>query len=160
MGTVPLRAGDEALTVQWCELTTTTTAGHVLYRNAFATSHPITEATVVEVVAAGRSRWKVENENNNTLKTKGYHFEHNFGHGKQHLAALLATLILLAYLLHTVLEWMDDRYCLLRQKVPSRQRLFNDMRALTTYFCFEHWNALLDFMLRGWSSPPVRAPSG
>jgi hypothetical protein len=32
-------------------------------------------------VAAGRARWKVENENNNTLKTKGYHLEHNYGHG-------------------------------------------------------------------------------
>jgi hypothetical protein len=29
------------------------------------------------VVQAGRSRWKIENENNPTLKTKGYHFEHN-----------------------------------------------------------------------------------
>jgi len=37
----------------------------------------------------GRARWKVENENNNVLKTKGYHIEHNFGHGNQHLASLL-----------------------------------------------------------------------
>ena len=154
---LPLRAGKEALKVQWCELTTTTPEGKILYRNAFATSHPITEATVVDVVAAGRSRWKIENENNNTLKTKGYHFEHNFGHGKQHLSSLLATLIILAYLLHTVLEWMDDKYCLLRQKIPSRQRLFSDMRALTTYFCFESWEALLDCMLGGWSFRPARA---
>jgi hypothetical protein len=59
------------------------------------------------VVAAGRSRWKIENENNNTLKTKGYHFEHNYGHGQQFLSSLLATLILLAYGLHTLLEWME-----------------------------------------------------
>jgi hypothetical protein len=38
------------------------------------------------VVEAGRSRWKIENENNNVLKTKGYHLEHNFGHGQQHLS--------------------------------------------------------------------------
>ena len=37
----------------------------------------------------------VENENNNTLKTKGYHLEHNFGHGKQHLSSFLATLNIL-----------------------------------------------------------------
>jgi hypothetical protein len=157
---VPLRAGEGALTVQWCELTTTTAEGKRLYHNAFATSHPITDATVEDIVAAGRSRWKVENENNNTLKTKGYRFEHNFGHGKQHLATVLATLILLAYLLHTVLEYMDEAYCLLRRKIPSRQRLFNDMRALTTYLCFENWDILLTFMLRGWSSTPVKAPSG
>jgi hypothetical protein len=39
----------------------------------------------------GRARWKVENENNNTLKTKGYSLTHNFGHGKHYLSALLAT---------------------------------------------------------------------
>jgi len=44
---------------------------------------------------------------------------------------VIATLILLALLLHTVLEWVDEQYHLLRQAIPSRQRLFNDMRAGT-----------------------------
>lgn len=157
---IPLRAGEDALKVHWCELTTTTTDGKVLYRNAFASSHAITSANVMTIVAAGRSRWKVENENNNTLKTKGYHFEHNYGHGKQHLSSLLATLIILAYLLHTLLEWMDNQYCQLRQKLPSRQRLFNDIRALTSYICFESWDALLNFMLKGWSSRVPARNSG
>lgn len=60
--------------------------------------------SVTGLVASGRSRWKIENENNNTLKTKGYHFEHNDGHGQQHLATLFASLILLAFLVHTVLD--------------------------------------------------------
>jgi hypothetical protein len=38
------------------------------------------------------------------LKTKGYHLEHNFGHGQEHLAACLLTLNLLAFLFHTVLH--------------------------------------------------------
>ncbi|HZC00975.1 MAG TPA: ISNCY family transposase, partial [Gammaproteobacteria bacterium] len=154
VGAVPLRDGDDALLVNWCELTTTTPDGQVVYHNAFATSHAMEQANVVEVVAAGRSRWKIENENNNTLKTKGYHFEHNYGHGQQFLSSLLATLILLAYGLHTLLEWMDDKYPLLRQKLPSRQRLFNDIRALTTYLCFDSWDALLVFMLSDFSHPP------
>jgi len=41
------------------------------------------QQNVAEIVSAGRTRWKIENENNNTLKTKGYHFAHNFGHGKK-----------------------------------------------------------------------------
>ena len=146
--------------VNWCELTTTTPDGQVVYHNAFATSHAVEDANVVEVVAAGRSRWKIENENNNTLKTKGYHFEHNYGHGQQFLSSLLATLILLAYGLHTLLEWMDDKYQLLRQKLPSRQRLFNDIRALTTYLCFDSWDALLVFMLSGFSHPPPKPKTG
>ena len=111
------------------------------------------DSTIPNVVAAGRGRWQIENEN--TLKTKGYHFEHHFGHDRQHRSSLLASLIILAFLTHTVLEWMDDKYRLLRQKLPSRQRLFNDSRTLTRYRCFETWEALMDFMLA--SSEPVPA---
>ena len=45
-----------------------------------------------------RGRWKIENENNNVLKTKGSHLEHNFGHGKQYLSAFMLSLNLLAFL--------------------------------------------------------------
>jgi hypothetical protein len=62
---------------------------------------------VATIVLAGRTRWKVENENNNTLKTKGYNLEHNFGHGKQHLSSLLVTLNILSLLFHTRLELLD-----------------------------------------------------
>jgi hypothetical protein len=162
VGTVPLRDTDDALLVNWCEITTRTEEGKILYRNAFATSLAIDDVNVAAVVASGRARWKIENENNNTLKTKGYHFEHNFGHGQQFLSSLMATLILLAYLLHTLLDLMDDKFCLLRQKLPSRRRLFDDMKALTTYLCFDSWEHLLDFMLEGWSYTPesrsVRLP--
>ena len=58
---VPLRDGADAVLVNWCELTTTRGDGAVLYHNAFATDHPITEDNVKECVAAGRARWKVEN---------------------------------------------------------------------------------------------------
>jgi hypothetical protein len=89
---VPVRDGEGALDVNWCELTTSRDDGKVVYKNAFATNHRISAANVADMVGDGRARWKVENENNNTLKTKGYHLTHNFGHGKQHLSSLLATL--------------------------------------------------------------------
>jgi hypothetical protein len=151
---VPLRDADDALLVNWCEIITRTEDGKAIYRNAFATSLVIDDTNIAELVASGRARWKIENENNNTLKTKGYHFEHNFGHGEHFLSSLLATLILLAFLLHTLLDLMDDTFCLLRQKLPSRRRLFDDMKALTTYFCFDSWEHLLNFMLEGWSYKP------
>jgi hypothetical protein len=52
---------------------------------------------VAAIVRDGRARWKVDNENHNVLKTKGYPLEHNFGHGKQHLASLRLSLNLLAF---------------------------------------------------------------
>jgi hypothetical protein len=69
---LPLRDSDDALYVDGCELTTTDAAGRVLYRNSWATSHRVTADTVVAIVAAGRSRWKIENElNNHRLKPVG-----------------------------------------------------------------------------------------
>jgi hypothetical protein len=157
---IPLRDGDDALQVNWCELTTTDESGQVLYHNTFATSLSLDDRRVLEVVAAGRSRWKIENENNNTLKTKGYHFEHNYGHGQQYLSSVLASLIILAFLVHTVLEWMDDQYQLLRQKLPSRKRLFSDIRTLTSYLCFENWGALMTFMLQSFEPAPPQPETG
>ena len=71
--------------------------GDVLYRNSWITDWPIDEGNVQSMAASGRARWKIQNENNNTLKTKGYHLEHNFGHGKKHLSSLLATTNILVY---------------------------------------------------------------
>jgi len=146
---VPLRDDDDALLVNWCEITVTRTDGKQLYKNAFATDHWITDQTVAAIVQSGRARWKVENENNNTLKTKGYNLEHNFGHGKQHLASLLATFNLLSLLFHTLLELLDFKYRLLRQHLPTRKTFFDDLRALTRYLLFESWDHLLTFMLEG-----------
>jgi hypothetical protein len=146
---VPLKDGDDALLVNWCELTVSCPDGKVVYKNSFATNYLISDDTVAEVVLAGRTRWKVENENNNTLKTKGYNLEHNFGHGKQHLASFLATLNILSLLFHTLLELLDQKYKLLRSHLPTRKTFFDDLRALTRYLYFNNWDHLLTFMLEG-----------
>jgi hypothetical protein len=57
---IPLREEDDALRVNWCELTTTDESGQVLYHNAFATSLALDDHNVAAVVEAGRSRWKIE----------------------------------------------------------------------------------------------------
>lgn len=144
---IPLRDSDDALKVNWCELTITDEKGKNVYKNSFISNHLINSDNVAEIVKAGRARWKIENENNNVLKTKGYHIEHNFGHGDKHLSSLLLTLNLLAFLFHTVLEMMDDRYQLIRQKLGSRSTFFDDIRALTKYHYFKSWDDLFQFML-------------
>ena len=58
----PLRDSDDALMVNWCELVTTSHDGAVVFRNAWATSHQVTEDNVVQLADAGRARWKIENE--------------------------------------------------------------------------------------------------
>jgi len=144
---VPLRAGPDALKVNWCELTIVQAAtGEQLYHNGFATNHRLTDESVVPVVAAGRARWKSENENNNVLKNYGYHLEHNFGHGEQYLSMILVLLNLLAFLLHTVLDLCDQVYHRLRDALRVRKTFFNDLKALTRYMLFENWDQMLNFM--------------
>lgn len=154
---VPLKDGDDALLVNWCELTVEREDENGkrkrLYRNAFATNHEVTGKTVELIALAGRTRWKTENENNNTLKTKGYHLEHNYGHGKNHLASLLATMNILAFLFHTMLEFMNRKYTLLRVKIGRRDAFFNDIRALAKYMCFKSFDSMMNFMIKALRKP-------
>jgi hypothetical protein len=146
---IPLRDGENALQVNWCELTINSEEGKRVYKNAFATTFHLSKDNVKMIVADGRARWKIENENNNILKNKGYHLAHNYGHGKNHLASVLLTFNLLAFLFHTILEMMDERYKQIRDNLPTRKTFFDDIRALTRYLCFESWPAMLKFMARG-----------
>ena len=142
------------MSVNWFEITVVNAkTGEQLYHNSFITNHRHGD-NVAEVAQAGRGRWKIENENNNVLKTKGYHVEHNFGHGQQYLAAIMLSLNLLAFLFHTVLEWSDDQYALLRQVLAKRQTFFDDIRALMRYMVFDSWYHLMDFMLQGLEIQP------
>lgn len=145
---VPLREQQPALLVNWCEvLVKRESDGQLLYHNSWITNHHLTPQRVILVGAAGRSRWRTENENHNVLKTRGYHLEHNFGHGKQHLASFLLTLNLLAFLFHTVLHLVDERYQRARIQRGTRRGFFQDVICLTKYLLFESWHHLLDFML-------------
>ena len=146
---VPLTDSDDAWNVNWCDVTVTDDAGKILYRSAFITDRQISPDNVAGLVAAGRARWKIENENNNVLKRRGYHLEHNFGHGKEPFSSLLLTMNLLAFALHTLLELTDDSYRRIRATVGARRKFFTHLEALTTYLHFETWERLMDFMRRG-----------
>ena len=155
---VPLVEGQDALKVNWCELTITDPHGNVVYLNAWITDFSITDKNVEALVASGRARWKIENENNNVLKNRGYHLEHNFGHGKKHLSSLLAAMNILAFLFHTLLDLTDERYRLIRSTLPTRKTFFDDLRALMRYHCFASWDVLMDFMMRGLEIGPYAKP--
>ncbi len=145
---IPIIDGDDSLQVNWCEVTVINSkTQEVIYTNRFITNHNITESNVSQIVLAGRSRWKIENESNNILKNHGYNLEHNFGHGQHNLCEMLLSLNLLAFLFHSALELANSLYQKLRALVGSRRSFFNDIRALLKYFWFETWSDLLIFML-------------
>ena len=152
---VLLRGGDDAWSVHGCESTVVNAqTGAQRSHHSFITHHRRSADTITAVAQAGRGRGKIANEPHNVLKTKGYHLEHNFGHGQQSLSAFLLSLNLLALLCHTVLEWSDEKYTLLRRVLARRQTFFEDIRALTRDMVFESWDQLMDFMLRGLDLQP------
>ena len=152
-----MKKGEVPLLVNFVEVTIRDRAtGKQLYHNAFITNHHLTGATEEEtgyilgvIIDCGRARWKIENENNNTLKTKGYHLEHNYGHGEKHLTKLLATMNLLAFLFHTMLEYMNSNYQLLRRTIKARARLFEHIRILLIYVPFDSFDQLMEYMVEG-----------
>ncbi len=155
MEAVPIRDGDDALLVNWLEIEIVDHNGKVTYRNSFVTDLAVNKDNVAELAACGRSRWKIENETFNTLKTKGYNLEHNFGHGSDHLSATLATLNLIAFAMHTVADLVDAAWANARSAVGTRKRFFEDLRALTTYLVFPTWASLIETLRSG--IPPPQA---
>ena len=147
---LPLRRGEDALRVNWCELKVyDERTGAQTYHNAWITNHLVTAHTVAEVTAGGRTRWKVENEGINVLKQHGYHFEHNYGHGHQHLANVLLCFLLLAFLVHTVLSLGCAKYQAVRRDLRTHYKFFESLRTLTHYFYYRSWEQLLTFMYQG-----------
>jgi len=144
---LPIKDADEVLHVNWVEVTVRNTkTQEILYKNAFITDFQLDRTSVALIVEGGRARWKVENENNNILKTKGYHLEHNYGHGKQFLSATLLTLNLLAFLAHIFLEFVDQTYQAVRKELSARKTFFHDFNTLTKYLFFQNWKHLMTFM--------------
>ncbi len=140
LNAVPIRDGEDALMVNWLELTIRNAKGEITYRNSFVTDLPIDASRVEGMADAGRARWKIENETFNVLKTKGYNLEHNFGHGKSHLSAMLASLNLLAFAIHAAAELADEAWNLAVKAPGARMRLFNHLRSL---ILFSSWPDLL-----------------
>jgi hypothetical protein len=154
---VPIKDG--GLIANWVKLTQIREEdGKQLYQNSFITDLPVTRKNIHLIIKARRTRWKIENENNNTLTTKGYHFKHNYGHGKNHLSTFLTTLILIAYLFHTLLDLGWELYGKVRDKVVVRAVFFDHIKTLTTFFSWESWDQLFDFMWKKLNDLPATVP--
>jgi hypothetical protein len=116
--------------------------GKLLYHNSWVTDLEVSSENVAEVVAVGRSRWKIENEQFNVQKNHGYELEHNYGHGKQNLSQVFYLLNLLAYVTHKILEMGDRLYQRSRQRASLRE-LWGDLRSLMKTMLIESWQQML-----------------
>ena len=98
----------------------------------------------------------IENEGFNCLARHGYNSKRNFGHGRDGLANLLATLNLFAFALHAVQDCVSDLWRQGRARAGTRRNLFEELRFLTKWFCFRSWTALLETLAR--KRPPPADP--
>ena len=121
----------------------------------------VSTRNVYHLMRRGRARWKIENETCNTLKNQGSHFEHNYGHGEQHLSVVFAILLLLAFLV----DQAQQLWCALCQavwaKLGSKRLLWERMRALFYDYAFTSMRQLFEALLYGFkkSSPIVAIDS-
>ena len=129
--------------------------GKVTYRNSWVTDIPVDEHNVVDLVKGGRARWKIENETFNTLKNQGYHIEHNYGHGSQHLSMNFFVLNLLAFYMHQIFELSDQLYQRCRLKTSSRKAYFSLLRYTFQIVLFRDWQHFLNFIH---APPEIYAP--
>ena len=148
----PLREGKDAMSVNWIGLTILDAKGESTYDGAWVTSLNAGRENVADIAACARARWKIENETFNVLKNNGYHLEHNFGHGKQHLAMTFAALNLLAFAIHTVCDCVETLWVAARQAKRSRARFFEHIRTITAYLVFPDWPTLMTTLIQ--SKPP------
>src|SRR5437879_3366369 len=96
---------------------------------SWVTDLRVSTRNVFHLMRGGRARWKIENETFNTLKNQGYNFEHNYGHGEQHLSVVFAMLMMLAFLVDQAQQLCCALFQAVWAKLGSKRRLWERMRA-------------------------------
>lgn len=122
-------------------------AGEPTKKFTWVTDLKITRGNAQHLVRGGRARWKIENETFNTLKNQGYHFEHNYGHGKQHLSVVFATLMMLAFLVNQVEQICCPLFRAVLHKFRTKRALWDNLRSHYRHFTFTSMHHLYQVML-------------
>jgi hypothetical protein len=128
----------------------------VKFYSSWITDIHLTEANIIDVVKGARCRWRVENETFNTLKNQGYNFEHNFGHGKENLSAVMAYLMMIAFAIDQTQEHTSKYFEMALQKKERKSYLWEKIRSLFLNFIIDSWETLYRFIIE---QPKIRAVS-
>lgn len=124
--------------------------GEITQHFTWVTDFTVTKENVYQLMRGGRAYWKIENETFNTLKNQGYHFEHNYGHGKNNLSVVLALLMMLAFLVDQIQQLACRLFQAVVAKEGSRKRLWEHMRALFYTIDLESMEDIYKALLYGY----------
>jgi hypothetical protein len=120
---------------------------------SWVTDIRVSKRTVYQLMRGGRARWKIENETFNTLKNQGYHFEHNYGHGEQHLSVVFAMLMMLAFLVDQAQQLCCALFQAVWAKLGSKRLLWERMRALFYTYALTSMRQLFEALFYGLQKP-------
>jgi hypothetical protein len=140
---LPLNASNTELRVNFIECWETTAEGNVQHFS-WVTDLRVNKGTLYRLMQGARARWRIENERFNTLKNQGYHFEHNFGHGYEHLSVVFATLMMLAFLVDQVQQLCGPLFQAAWAKWGSKRLLWEKMRAFFYAYALESMRHLFE----------------
>jgi hypothetical protein len=91
-----------------------------------------------------KSSYKILQES--TLKNQGYHFEHNYGHGKKHLSTVMAYLMLLAFHNDQLVQRCSKTFQAIWKMTKTKSRLWATLRAVFMVKSFQNFKELYDYM--------------
>ena len=120
------------------------------------TNRELTAEQVEPAIVEARSRWRIENASFQTLKaSQGPHFEHNHGHGYQHLASNFPLLMMLQLLLEQlcfrVCRWYHAALAgPTKAKKVFKAHFWDDQYATICKFIVSRWEALYEHL----ANPP------
>ena len=145
---MPLNASNPVLRVNFIECWETTADGKAQHFS-WVTDLCVNKGTVYRLMQGARARWRIENETFNTLKNQGYQFEHNFGHGYQHLSVVFATLMMLAFFVDQVQQLCCPLFQAAWAKWGSKRLLWEKMRAFFYAYALESMRHLFEALYYG-----------
>ena len=127
---VPLNDANKDLLVNFLEYWQVNQDGEVINRFSWVTDLEITRKNAMDIMRAGRSRWRIENETFNTLKNQGYNLGHNYGLGKKNLSAVFTILMMLAFLIDQACQMGCWLFKEAWKKVGAKRYLWERIRGI------------------------------
>lgn len=145
---VPLNQSNQDLLVNFLEYWQVDKHGKTT-KFSWVTDLAITRENAVEIMQAGRARWKIENETFNTLKNQGYNLGHNYGLGEKNLSAVFTVLMMLAFLLDQIQQMSCWLFQEAWKKEESKRYLWESIRSFFRNYQVDSMETILRAIAHG-----------